>query len=202
MSGGKVGQAMPGASSKYLNLARLPKRDLDAVFVAGGPPDVAALIGFEFRGWNEPRAAALLGIRKFIKAFYLNDAGQPFGCNTPVAQNGLDGEWQARPNAAHPKRYAFFAVEAADPDAADDSRHGAVLLDYSRGGNRGYDVARILRDYLVRVEPGSDDLLLGKAHFVVGGHRLASSYFLIERDRQLPDAEALAARKARRHEVP
>ena len=188
---------MTTASSRYLDLARLPKRDLDAIFTAGGPPDVAALTGFEFRGWNQPQAAALLGIRKFIKVFYLDGSGRPFGCNTPVAQSGLNSDWLARPSAAQPKRYAFFQVEPADPDAADENRHGAVLLDYGRGGNRRYDVSRILRDYLVRVAPGSDDLLLGKAHFMAGGRRLASSYFLIERLRPLPDAEALAARNTR-----
>jgi hypothetical protein len=54
-------------------------------------------------------------------------------------------------------------------------QRGAALLDYSRGGNRGYDIARVLRDYLVRVEPGSDELLLGKAFFVVAGRRLANA---------------------------
>jgi hypothetical protein len=186
---------MPAA--RYLELARSPRRDLDAVFTAGSPPDVTALTGHEFRGYNQPRAAAALGIRKFIKAFYLDRAGRPFGCNTPVAQNGLYSEWLARPSEDAPKRYAFFLVEPADPDAADENRRGAVLLDYGRGGNRSYDVARILRDYLVRVTPGSDDLLLGKAYFVVAGRRLVSSYFLIERYRRLPDAEALAAREAR-----
>ena len=185
---------MTTVSTRYLDLARLPRPELDAIFVAGAPPDVGKLTGYEFRGWNQPRAAALLGIRKFIKAFYLDGSGRPFGCNTPVAQNGLDGDWLARPSAAQPKRYAFFQVEPADADAADESRRGAVLLDYNRGGNRRYDVARILRDYLVRVEPGSDDLLLGKAYFVAARRRLASSYFLIERNRPLPDAEALAAR--------
>ena len=63
-----------------------------------------------------------------------------------------------------------------------------------QGGNRAYDIARILRDYLVRVEPGSDELLLGKAFFVVAGTRLADSFFLIERYRPLADAEALANR--------
>ena len=189
---------MTRASARYLDLARLAKRDLDGIFAAGGPPDVAALTGFEFRGWNQPATTALLGIRKFIKAFYLDGDGRPFGCNTPVARNGLDGDWLARPSEAHPKRYAFFQVEPADPEAADESRHGAVLLDYGAGGNARYDVSRILRDYLVRVEPSSDDLLLGKAYFVVGGQRLASTYFLIERYRPLPDAEELAARKTRR----
>jgi hypothetical protein len=181
-------------SARYLDLARQSKRDLDAVFAAGSPPDISALTGFEFRGYNQPRAAALLGIRKFIKAFYLDGAGRPFGCNTPVTQNGLADEWLARPSAEHPRRYAFFQVEPASPDAPDDLRRGAALLDYSHGGNRAYDIANILRDYLVRIEPSSDDLLLGKAFFVVAGTPLAHSYFLIERYRAITDAEALANR--------
>jgi hypothetical protein len=184
----------PAPSAAYLDLARRSKRDLDAVFTAGSPPDVTALTGFEFRGYNQPRATALLGIRKFIKAFYVDRAGRSFGCNTPVAQNGLDGDWLARPSESSPKRYAFFLVEPADPAAADENRRGAVLLDYGRGGNPGYDVSRIIRDYLVRVDEGSDDLLLGKAYAAIAGRHLAVSYFLIERYRPLRDAQALAGR--------
>jgi len=73
-----------------------------SLVAAGSPPDVTGLTGYEFRGYNQPRAAALLGIRKFIKAFYLDSARRPFSCNTPVGQNGLDGEWLARPSAAAP----------------------------------------------------------------------------------------------------
>ena len=185
---------MAPVSARYLDLARKSKHELDAVFAAGSPPDVTGLTGYEFRGYNQPRAAALLGIRKFIKAFYLDNARRPFGCNTPVRQNGLDGEWLARPSAAAPKRYAFFQVEPASPDAPEGLRRAAALLDYSQGGNRAYDIANILRDYLVRVEPGSDELLLGKAFFVVAGTTLAHSYFLIERYRPLADAAALASR--------
>ena len=185
---------MASVSARYLELAGSSKRELAAVFAAGSPPEVTALTGFEFRGYNQPRAAALLGIRKFIKAFYLDSAGRPYGCNTPVTQNGLEDEWIARPSAGQPKRYAFFQVEPASPDAPDELGRGAALLDYSRGGNRAYDIARILRDYLVRVEPGSDELLLGKALFVVAGRRLADSFFLIERYRPLIDATALANR--------
>jgi hypothetical protein len=181
-------------SARYLELASKNKRELGAVFAAGSAPDVSALTGYEFRGYNQPQVATVLGLRKFIKAFYLDSAGHPFGCNTPVTQNGLHGEWLARPSPERPKRYAFFEVEPANPDAGDDRRRGAALLDYSRGGNRAYDIARILRDYLVRVEPSSDDLLLGKAHFVVAGKTLADSYFLIERYRPLTDAAALARR--------
>jgi hypothetical protein len=185
---------MASVSEAYLELAGRSKAELAAVFASGGPPEVSALTGFEFRGYNQPRAAALLGIRKFIKAFYLDRAGQPFGCNTPVAHNGLQAEWVARPSPERPKRYAFFQVQPPDPGASDPLLHDAALLDYGRGGNRVYDIARILRDYLVRVEPGSDELLLGKAYFILAGTRLAHTYFLIERYRPLADVAALAER--------
>jgi hypothetical protein len=185
---------LASVSARYLELAGMAKGELDAMFAAGDTPDVSALSGFEFRGYNHPRAAAVLGIRKFIKAFYLDSSRRPFGCNTPVTQNALHDDWLARPSADQPRRYAFFLVEPATPDAPDPLRHGAVLLDYARGGNPPYQIARILRDYLVRVEPGSDDLLLGKAFFMVAGARLASSFFLIERYRPLADADTLANR--------
>jgi hypothetical protein len=185
---------MASVSAAYLDLAGRSKAELASVFADGSPPDVAALTGFEYRGYNQPPVAALLGIRKFIKAFYLDRSGQPFGCNTPVSQNGLAAEWVARPSAERPRRYAFFTVEPPDPEASDQLRRGAALLDYGRGGNPAYHAARILRDYLVRVEPGSDELLIGKAYFVVAGTPLTHSYFLIERYRPLPDAAALAER--------
>jgi hypothetical protein len=72
---------------------------------------------------------------------------------------------------------------------------GGLLLDYGRGGNPPYDVSRVLRDYLVRPDAGNDDLLLGKATFVVAGARLGYSYFIIERSRPLPDTAALARRR-------
>jgi hypothetical protein len=187
---------MASISPRYRELATSSKRELEAVFAAGSPPDVTAITGFEFVGYNQPAAASLLGIRKFIKVFYLDSSQQPFGCNTPVAGSALDQEWAARPSREHPKRYSFFKVDPPDPDAADPLRHGAVLLDYGRGGNKPYDISRILRDYLVRVEPGSDDLLLGKAFFVIAGARVASSFFLIQRYQPLPDAADLARRSA------
>jgi hypothetical protein len=88
-----------------------------------------------------------------------------------------------RPGSAVRRIVARFAEVACPPEVRagnltgellaefESLRRGAAFLDYSRGGNRAYDIARILRDYLVRVEPGSDDLLPGKAFFVVAGTR-------------------------------
>ena len=56
-----------------------------------------------------------------------------------------------------------------------------------------------LRDYLVRVNPGSDDLLLGKAYLAVGPARAPLGFFLLERRRQFePDAELTRRLGARR----
>ena len=177
---------MSSVSGRYLELAALTKRELDQVFAAGSPPETASITGFEFLGFNHPRATAMLGIRKFVKVFYLDESGRPFGCNTPVVQNGLAAQWIHRPSADNPKRYAFFQVLTGEADG--------LLLDYGRGGNPPWDASNILRDYLVRPDADNNDLLLGKAFFVVAGTRLAHSYFIIERSRPLPDAEALASR--------
>jgi hypothetical protein len=185
---------MASVSASYLELAGKSKADLQAIFAAGRPPDVPALIGSEFRGYNHAAGTALLGIRKFIKVFYTDRKGRPFGCNTPVQQNGLHGEWIAKPSPERPRRYAFFAVEPPDPDSADPDHRGAARLDYGKGGNPVYDVSRSLRDYLVRVVPDSDELLLGKAYVTVAGARLSHSFFLIERYRELSDAAELGRR--------
>jgi hypothetical protein len=189
---------MASISPRYRELATSSKRELEAVFAAGRAPDLAALTGFEFLGYNQPAIASVLGIRKFIKAFYLDESERAFGCNTPVGGSSLDQQWVPKPSREQPKRYAFFKVEAAHPDAADPLHQGAVLLDYARGGNKPYDLSRILRDYLVQVEPDSADLLLGKAFFVIAGARVASSFFLIQRSQPLPDAADLARRSGGR----
>ena len=50
---------MTPVSARYLELAGKSKRELDALFAQGSPPDITALTGYEFRGYNQPRAAAL-----------------------------------------------------------------------------------------------------------------------------------------------
>ena len=60
---------------------------------------------------------------------------------------------------------------------------GLVLLDYGRGPNPPWEPSRVLRDYLVRVERGSDEVLLGKAYLALGPVRVPTSYFVLERKR-------------------
>jgi hypothetical protein len=168
---------MTDASQAFRRLAARSRSELEAIHRAGEPPDVAALLGYEFRGFNHPALMGLMGIRKFVKGFF-PARGKEYGFNTPVKQNGLEGDWLAKPDDANPKRYAFYSVEAAAAAAGDTN---AILLDYSRGDNRL--PANLLRDYVVRADRGSDELLLGKARFELGTVRIPVGFFLLERRR-------------------
>jgi hypothetical protein len=176
---------MSYASSEYKQLAACSKRELERIFVAGETPSIDGIAGFEYRGYNHPRLMSLLRIRKFIKGFFTGTRGEVFGYNTPARQNGLNAAWIALPDDRSPKRFGFFRVAPVDPEGRDNAYLHAILLDYERGGNRLYDVTRVLRDYVVRVEKGSDDLLLGKAYLALGPARLSSNFFLLERYRHL-----------------
>jgi len=189
-----MGSDRDGASAQFRTLARSPRSELEQIVATGEAPSIAALVGHEYRGYNTPRMTALLRIRTFIKVFFTDpEGGAAMGANTPVHQNGLDGAWAARPDEDHPRRYAFFAVTPVDPRA----HPGALLLDYGAGNNRPWDVARLLRAELVRVAPGSDELLLGKAHLALGPARPAVGFFVLERRRPAPDAAALELSRAR-----
>ena len=151
-------------------LRALPARELETVLVRGETPEPDGLAGWEFRGWNTPAFAKLLGIQEFVKGFYRSANGRLYGYNR---QPGKD------------RRFGFYLVEAVDAAARDNAYLHALLLDYGRGGGSALDplnfLATRLRDYLVRVDPGSDDLLLGKAYVAAGPLRVPVSYFLLER---------------------
>jgi hypothetical protein len=168
---------MTDASEAYRRLAGRSRRELEAVHREGETPDVTALFGYEFRGFNHPPLMGLFGIRKFIKGFF-PARGRAYGFNTPAQQNGLDGGWLAKPDDANPRRFGFYSVEAGHTTG----RHpNAILLDYSLGDS-GVPT-KLLHDYVVRADPGSDELLLGKAYFAVRSARIPVGFFLLERRR-------------------
>ena len=167
------------ASATYKQLVGQSRSALEGLLVGGETPSLSGIVGYEYRGYNIAPTTALLGIRKFIKAFFTTPDGEVYGCNTPVAQNGLNGPWIARPSEAAPRRYAFFSVTPVDPEARDNAYLHALLIDYGRGGNPLYDPSRYLRDYLVRRMPGSDDLLLGKAYMAIGPARIPASFLCL-----------------------
>ena len=173
----------PFPSRRALALERMSWRDLDRTMVRGAAPDAGALVGWEFRGINTRlmhvrNFERAWGIKKFVKGFVRTPDGHVTGYNKSVRNNVLDGRWEIRD-----KPFGFFAVDPVDPTARDNTFLHALLLDYSRGGNKSYDPSRGLRDYLVQVDPDEPDLFLGKAYYALGPLRVASNFFILERHR-------------------
>jgi hypothetical protein len=173
---------MASSSQAFQRLAARSPRELEAVLRRGRAPASDALLGYEFRGYNHPRRAALLGIRKFIKGFFVV-RDEVLGFNTRTRQNGLDGAWIARPDDSDPRRFAFFRVLPPGSGVREGAYGHALLLDYSGAGNPAYDPSRLLRDHVVRVDEHSDDLLLGKASLALASARVPVGFFLLERHR-------------------
>jgi hypothetical protein len=176
-----TGQNQGLASSQYLRLALLKQRRLEALMLRGEMPDVATLSGREYRGMNLGTAPRLLGLRKFIKGFYRSPEGTAFGYNLRVRQTDPREPWVVKLTHGERKRFGFYRVLPTDPESRDNFYLNALMLDYGQGGNGHFDITALLRDYLVRIRPSSDDLLLGKAFIAIGPLRLHLGYFLLER---------------------
>ena len=74
-----------------------------------------------------------------------------------------------------------------DPTAPDNRYLHALLLDYGQGKNPRLDASAGLRDYLVQVDAGDPDLLLGKAYYALGPVRVpTASFFILERHQPGP----------------
>ena len=163
---------LPLPSKTYLEIGALPPAELQKIMMRGEPPSVDALAGWEWRGRNTMGWAKLVGIRKFVKGFYKDSQGQLWGYNEPIVQNKLEEPWSAKPNDADPKRFGFYQVNPVDPESRDNRHLNSLLLDYGKGKNPWFDPSRGLRDYLVRVERGSDEILLGEAWYALGPLRI------------------------------
>lgn len=170
----------------YRTLCHSSNADLEAVFRAGKQPDPAALAGYEFRGFNTPFFARLIGIQKFVKGFFqAGDAVE--GYNIPVRQNGFENPWLHKPSADAPKRFGYYNVYPVRKDERDNLYPNALLLNYGAScRNAFYRVERVLRDYVVQPDPAQPDLYLGKAYLAFGPVRIPSNFFVLERLRPAP----------------
>ncbi len=177
----------PFPSRAALALEQRSMAELEKVFLRAVTPEVDQLIGWEFRGINRfpidliPRVT---GIKKFLKGFFRTEADKTMGYNVAIELNALDGRWRMKPDDAAPRRFGYYAVDAVDPTSRDNKYLHALLLDYSKGGNRRFDVSNPIRDYIVQVEPDNPDLYLGKAYYAVGPLRVMSNFFILERHRR------------------
>lgn len=166
---------MTTASGRFRELVGSPPSVLDAAMRGGDVPEAESLAGAEFRGANTARWTVRLGLQQFIKGFERRPDGRLRGYNRRVRQDGLTGDW-----AGPGERFAFFDVQKVDPAARENLYPNALLLDYGSGGHSWLDPSRRIRDYLVRVEPGSDKLLLGRAFLALGPLRPSPTFFVLE----------------------
>jgi hypothetical protein len=171
-----------------MRLARASGAELRDTMLKGEKPSIEEMVGGWYQGYNQLAILALIGSRTFIKRFARDSVGRAEGWNVPVRQNGLAGPWTPKPSERNHRRYGFFRVSYVDPKSIDAAYPNAVLLDYRAGRRSRFSPTQVLRDYLVRVRPGSDALLLGRAYFAILRWRWPVCFFLLERqDRPADD---------------
>jgi hypothetical protein len=164
---------------RYETLAVATSAELEAALRGGLAPDPQALAGSEFRGWNTPFFAPFLGIQKFKKGFFVDEpaGGRVRGYNRDVRQEGgLSGPWLEK-GTGGAKAYGFYEVEVQSAGCYP----GSVLLNYDCPRNPRANPIRLLRDYVVQVDPGNPDLLLGKAYLGLPPRGVFVSWFVLER---------------------
>jgi len=172
------------AKRSLQDLARLSAGELEEIFQQGKTPEFEKLAGWEFKGYNVPALAKLLGIKKFKKGFFQR-GDESWGYNIPIYQNPIDQPWRCQPVDHNPKRFGFYSVKPAASDGPENKEPGALILNYQDGRNRPWE-GSFLRDYLKQVDPDNEDLYLGKAYIALGPARIMPMFFILERDRKAP----------------
>jgi hypothetical protein len=107
------------------------------------------------------------------------------GYNKQVVGAELDLPWTVRRQRDGREAYAFFEVKPVDPDGIDNRYSDALLFDYGSAPKPEPGLAARLRDYVVRVSTGSDDVLLGRAFLAAGRRRIPVGWFAIQRSEQV-----------------
>jgi hypothetical protein len=155
-------------------LARCSTREFGRLHAAGSEPKIDDLVGWEFRGFNPPAFARVMGIQKFVKGFFAGTRGAE-GYNVAVSPR----DWKRMHWRGRDIRHGFYLV------APGSGKHaGTVFLDYGASPrNARPNPERLLRDFLVHPDPDNPDLLLGRAYAAIGG-LVPLSFFILERERQ------------------
>jgi hypothetical protein len=97
-----------------------------------------------------------------------------------VAGADLSSPWTERLQRDGRREWARFTVAPVDPTGPDNRYLNALLIDYAAVTTPERGLPGRLRDYLVRVVPGSDELLLGRAFLAFGPRRVPIGWFALE----------------------
>lgn len=178
-----------GLRYSWIDLVRVASNGVrETIMRTASAPSFDSIAGWEWRGANGSIFTRVLGIRKFVKGFYVGpDRAQGpapaiHGYNVVVQQNGDEAPHLYWPNDATPKRHGYYRVHEPVEGAKDSAYPNALLLDYGLGGNGPFGPP--LRDYIVQVYPDNPDLLLGKAYLALGPLRIPAGFFMLERLRR------------------
>ena len=179
----------PFAGVTFDDVIRFDNRTLDAVMDHGATPHRKHLVDWEFRGFNPPTFAKVLGIQKFVKGFFA-DGDKLAGYNLFVERprSGPKAAWLPKKDGAPETRHGFYDVIPGGSKPRYDDYPNAVLLDYGSGRNKRLNPEGRIRDFLVQVDPDNPDLYLGKAFLDLGLGRVFSNFFVLERLRRAPKA--------------
>ena len=172
----------------FKDVTRYDKRTLDVVMQHGATPKGEDLAGWEFRGFNPPVMAKVLGFQKFMKGFFL-ERGQLAGYNLFVKnpRGGIERPWRATKGGGTEARHGFYDVKPVTPGDRYDEFPNAVFLDYGSGRNSRLNPESQIRDYLVQVDPSNPDIFLGKAYIELGPVSVFSNFFVLERIHEAPN---------------
>ncbi len=168
-------------SADYLAIVNLRMSQLEAVARRGDLPDPESLVGWEWRGTNMPATSRFLGLRRFIKGFVSGAGGATEGYNVSVAGSKLESPMVERLQRDGRRQWAPFNVTPVNPTSPDNRYLHALLLDYGAVPTPEPGIPGRLKDYLVRVVPSSDELLLGRAFLALAGARIPVGWFVLER---------------------
>jgi hypothetical protein len=168
----------------FENLARAEKPLLESILVSGNAPEIGALDGYTYCGWNLDPIGKLTG-QKFKKCFFSTKDGV-YGFNKKVRQDSVKagGAWNDVQYKGRFKTMGYFKVAYAYDcplqELTRQYRHLAVF-NYNLSLNQGLSVFfKVIRDFMVLPNPDDNSLLLGKAYLHLPGNlEVFACYFLL-----------------------
>ncbi len=184
---GEEARQATGERYDYVALCLATNNQLEKVIRCGEAPDMASLVGWEFKGYNVLEPTELVGIRKFKKGFYLEDPTRDpalgiNGYNVKIHPNTLGEPWIEKTRGGEPLRHGWYDVYPVSLSERDNKYPNALLGNYGLSPkNSVFDARRGLREYLVQVYPDNPDLFIGKAYAAAGPMRFAIAFFILER---------------------
>ncbi len=164
------------------DLLPLGRRDLRDLLRRGRPVDPRALEGWAFQGTTlgVPGWVERLSWKTFQKVFWRDErTGRLLGWNVRLEQDGVGAPSRPRTKAGRPDCRWFFEVLPSRGLGGLDT----AMVDYARGPNPALDPLRWVKDPLVALSAGDDDLLLGVSWVVLGSSCVETpTFFSLRRE--------------------